>query len=411
MDLAMRIGISISADSVRAVALARDRVVWTSHSVRDAQQPIEESIRKVLESAPVSRWRHPTLRVALGPSLVRVKRLTGVPQARDTRTIARLVQVNANRFFLQSESQRLVTAVCIAKDGTVLGAAADGVICDQVSRACGALRVRFGGTTPSVVALAALLGNGSTLWVDGATVTRIDAKDSQLVAIQHLTPNDVSTRDCPEAAQRALGETAAFYGDAYAAALLTKPGPMQLGNHLSSEHSKRIPKLRTAAAVAACVLGILGPLTAPLIGARIELARGKHELAFLAPRQREALRRYNDIQYFTRGLDEVAAFGMRGISATALLGDLTRGLPAGIAIVTLRIDSTGGNLTVLGKNAASAVRTLETLPRIVNPHVTGAVTREIVDAVERERVSLQFHVAGSRPNRDTSTPPPNRGRS
>lgn len=327
-----------------------------------------------------------------------------MPEARDLKTLTRLVQVNANRFFLQPESHLLVTAVSRAKGGDVLAAAVDSSICHELPRTCEALNLRFAGIVPSAVALANLLRNGICMWADGDTLTTIAAEDSQLTSVKREAQDiDGTTNgDCPATATQALGEEAATYADAYAVATLRKLGAMQLGHGLSPRTSKNVSRIRSIVAISACVVGVSAPLTAPLIGARVELTRANNELRILAPRQRAALRYYNDIQYFTRGIEEVSAFTARGIATSALLAQLARALPAGVAIVSLRIDSTGANLVLLGKNAASAVRALEALPGIANPRVSGVVTREIVDAIERERVALQFQTVARPSRRDSA---------
>ncbi len=396
----MRIGLGISANSLRGIALSRGRVVWMQQRSREVDRSLRDSLKDLLQTAPLRRWPRQEVRVVFGPSVVRVKRLTGLPQSNEARTIARVVQANANRFFAHSEPDQLRTAVALNNDGAVFGAAIDGGICEDVERTCDVLRLRVGSTSPAATALAALMGAGSMVCVDGETVVRIDAATSRLVGIRHESRHVDSSvgSTAPAEATQALGDSAAEYADAYAAAMLRSPRQVQMSLHAPrwSRRARTLSRVRVAAALAVSALGIVSPLAAPLVGARIEIERADRELKLLAPRQREALRRNSDIQYFTDALAEVSLFTTRGVSATAMLGDLTRALPVGVAIVTLRIDSTGAVLTSLGRGAAAAVRNLETLPSVANSHITGPVTKEIVAGIERERISVQFQIVGPR---------------
>jgi len=68
----MRIGVGISADSVRAVALRGERVTWMERRSREPDEALADCLAAVLRNAPLRRWPRTSVRVALGPSLARV---------------------------------------------------------------------------------------------------------------------------------------------------------------------------------------------------------------------------------------------------------------------------------------------------------------------------------------------------
>ena len=99
-------------------------------------------------------------------------------------------------------------------------------------------------------------------------------------------------------------------------------------------------------------------------------------------------------------LEEVAAFDRDRQPVTLLLEDLAHALPAGSALVTVRVDSAGGTLVALAPRAAALLERLEHVPFVSTPTFVGPVTREAAANAEVERVAIRF----SRPRRSETVP-------
>jgi hypothetical protein len=61
-----------------------------------------------------------------------------------------------------------------------------------------------------------------------------------------------------------------------------------------------------------------------------------------------------------------------------------------MAIVSLRVDSTGGSLVIIGQRASAALSSLEKVDAVRSSRLVGPVTRELVAGREMERASIHF---------------------
>ena len=73
-----------------------------------------------------------------------------------------------------------------------------------------------------------------------------------------------------------------------------------------------------------------------------------------------------------------------------LLARLTQALPRGSALTAFRLDSSEASVVTMGRNVMAVLASLETVPAIAGLKATAPVTREIVNGVTLERVSLAF---------------------
>ena len=74
-------------------------------------------------------------------------------------------------------------------------------------------------------------------------------------------------------------------------------------------------------------------------------------------------------------------------------------MPAGSALVSLRVDSAEGTLVVIADHAAGVVPSLEREAGLVHPAIVGPVMRETVNGVELERAAIQFRLPNPTPDR------------
>jgi hypothetical protein len=59
-------------------------------------------------------------------------------------------------------------------------------------------------------------------------------------------------------------------------------------------------------------------------------------------------------------------------------------------MVSLRFDSAGGSLLVIGDHVIRALETVDSLPQILAAQVASPVTRETLNGRELERLGLRF---------------------
>lgn len=96
-------------------------------------------------------------------------------------------------------------------------------------------------------------------------------------------------------------------------------------------------------------------------------------------------------------LNEIGSFTAQRRSVALLLGEISGTLPDSTAIINLRVDSVGGTMTLLSLSAASMVPRLATSRDILDPKIVGAVTRETVNGVPMQRITVRFAVRHESP--------------
>ncbi len=82
-----------------------------------------------------------------------------------------------------------------------------------------------------------------------------------------------------------------------------------------------------------------------------------------------------------------------------LLGAIGDALPDSTAIVSLRVDSASGSMTVVSSAAARVLPALEELSGIAGAALAGSVSRENMGGARVQRVAIRFR----RPPVDTAT--------
>lgn len=83
--------------------------------------------------------------------------------------------------------------------------------------------------------------------------------------------------------------------------------------------------------------------------------------------------------------------------ATGFLEGLARALPDSAAVTALRLDATGGSLTLLAPHAAEAVQRLAAVPTLRAARVLGAIVEEEHAGLVLQRVTLAWTTGGGTP--------------
>jgi hypothetical protein len=368
-------------------------------------------------------WLRPRVVVAIGPSAVQVKRLTGLPPLTDAAALEALVHEGAGRFFLRNGVPLITTGVRLVQPGTVWAAAFEAPVVEGVERACRAADLRLQAIVPTATALAHAVRTSASgerfVWMDGGVRTELTLSEGRVESVRRLPSDRAGARSagcstggdaadtadsCPpppvEALQK-LGERALDFADAYGATrmaqrlgrdepLVLRAGSAALGSSRHSEPSRS----RLAIAASVFILAAASAIAGPSLVATHSARDARSRLRSMETRVAEAESKETELSRVSRALSEVAGFQRSRRSATALLVDLARALPKEAALVALDVDTTGGTLVALGARASQVTTALEKVKEIASPEIVGPVTRESVGSREVERVTVRFRFAG-----------------
>lgn len=104
-----------------------------------------------------------------------------------------------------------------------------------------------------------------------------------------------------------------------------------------------------------------------------------------------------DLASASRTLRLVGDFASSTGSRTVMLANLAEALPDSSAFTHLRLDSLGGSATILSVSAAAALTRMGGVAGIRDLRPTGLVTRETVNGMPLQRVSVRFTVSSRAP--------------
>ena len=147
---------------------------------------------------------------------------------------------------------------------------------------------------------------------------------------------------------------------------------------------------------ACAALTFIAALVARGASASLQVARDEPHLAALRDSTAQWASVIGDLERITASLAEIDRFGASRRSATELLGDIADVLPDSSAMITFRVDSTGGGMTVLSTAAATVIPRLVRVADIVDPRLSGAVTRETGGGPQLQRIAIRFRSPTSR---------------
>lgn len=403
------LGVAIGQDTLRVVAVRSDRVLWAAEGPIDSAQSlvwsVEDALGRLLSSAPSAGLLRQSVTVAVGPSRSQTRRLSGLPPSRDRAIIRQLVHANVQRFFLRNGVPLTATGVRVLDAETAIGAVIETPVIEAVIVACAKLGLRLKAVVPTTDALARDMVSPLATWHDGDVSVELLTSDGQLADVRRPIAAGVgaNTNEAFPAptALACLGGDAARFADAYGAAVADVHDSLAIrGAELHRSH--HLPRWRLVAAGGIAAFAIIAALAAPRIAATSESRRAERRLATIGDSGVVAAGAMVDLRQVTAALDEVASFDAGRRSTTLLLGELTRVLPPDVFLITVRLDSSGGSLIALASRSSDVMAQLERLQWAGSAEIVGPVTRERVNAVERERLTVRFRWPGHRARSTTS---------
>jgi len=371
--VSIRIGLAVSSDSVRMVAVRDECILWAGESPIDGGIPLEVA--------------------AIGPAQAQVKHLTGLPPVADVRVVAKLVQESPGRFFLKNGFPLAVTGVRLADKGEAWGGALDEPVARAIADVCRRHRFTLRGIVPTVLVLGKSLEGERVVWRDGDVAAELTLREGSLVAIRRLpmgSEHDTAV-PTPRAALRTLGDDAWHFADAYAAAMTRDDEPVAAHPGRTAAHeTPRVPRWRLTAAIVAVAIGALAAMSAPGISAMRATRSAERALRELGPARGAVVRAESNLRNVSAALDEVSAFESARRSPTVFLSQLADLLPPTAQLVAVRLDSAGGNIVALASRAGDPLSGIERMDVVEAPEIIGPVTREYVGQQEKERVTIRF---------------------
>jgi len=406
-----RLGILISSDAVRALIVRSGRVVWHAESAigttevqipREAcprgsasdrrardDGPVSAALHRVLSKVPRSRVGRMTVRVAFGLAYSDMKRIEGLPPARQPKLLNRLVSENADAFFLRLGARTFVSEVELRADGSAWASAFDAAVLDEVF---GVLRKRrlAAGVMSFATAAAHAVAPGTWCIRDGGVGLELTTIEGAV--IQSVWRRVVaSPSEAPAvAALDAVGANAPRFLAAFGAAIGPSRGVLPWRPAPDPARVRALRRVRLVAASLPLIASTSAALIARGVHADHIAGVAKTELARFRASDSAASTIDAELRRTTAELDRINQFQIARGRVTALLGAISEALPDSTALVSLRVDSLEGNIVALTPHAATVLPALFDVSDVVAPRIVGSVTREVQGTAHVERASIRF---------------------
>jgi hypothetical protein len=346
---------------------------------------------------------------AIGPSLVQVKKLSGLPLLQDSAALSAVIREGAGRFFLKNGIPLVTTDVTLIEPGTGWAAAFEAPVVEQVRRACIDAGFTLRAIVPTAVAIGQVANSGELTWTDGSIQARLAYRDRELVACRQLraprSDGDNATVTEPLLslpALVALGDDVACYADALGATRIER------GERLALEvtRASRVgaaSRIRTRIAATMFCVSVLAALAVPPLFAVRSAARARQRLVLIAPEARKARGIERELNQISSTLQRVSEFAAERGPVTLLLARVNAALPEHAAIIALEIDSAGGTMVALAPRASQVTDALERVSGVANPQVVGPITPATTRAGVAERVTVRFRLVEQGRREDDAT--------
>jgi hypothetical protein len=389
--MALRVGVSIGPEIVRAVMLRRGTIVWRHEVARGTDVALTDALTELLRGIPRQRFRRPPIVfAAVTPAAAQLKRVEGLPRGASRSVLSVAVRENKARFFVQTGAPCLTSDV-EQKGSDWWAAAVEARVVDALGAACSAARLPLAGCSPA----ASLLGRAVA---DGIVVRRAGSH-----AVEVTIENGACTRTRVVCERResftalhtplaALGESAPNFIDAFAAA---GPVPRAFVFDPWRGERERRARRRIRAGLCAVIIAALGTAS---VGPGLVLRKQKNEarvaLDQLRPRAVADIRVAQLSRVSTEALERIRAFEGAQKSTALLIGRLTRTLPESTAVVSMRVDSIAGSIVAIAPVGTELLPEIAALPGIRGPKIVGALTRETVGGVRVQRTAIAFRLGG-----------------
>jgi hypothetical protein len=385
----LRIGVGIGRDAVRAIGIRGDRIVWVAQAALPADGNLATILGAMLERAPRKWWPRTPVVAAIGPIASQVRLIRGLPPFQETAIAAAMVRNSTDRFFLRNGIPLQTGKAALRADGVWVAAYDDPVV-HAVTAGVRLSRCRLEGIVPAMWVLGYAADEPSIRWHDGNVDALGSYERRNLTALRRQRSRGQVASGIPGLADELerIGPEGPCYADAYGAAVADiANSPAVLASH---SHSPT--RFQLVVAAVAMLAALLALILAPFIVRYSSERRAAVLLDRHGGAAREAAAYLRDLSQFDDALASVAAFSSSGIDAVRLLAEVSDALPAGTALVGLRLEARGGHLVVVGRQVLSALERLEQLTDVESAEILGPVTRELRGGSSIERATIRLRL-------------------
>jgi len=401
----LTIGLGIGGRSLRAVGVSAGSVRWAIEVERQDGESLTEALTNLLMRCPVQKrrrvgWMRPRVMVAIGPSMVQVKKLSRLPLLRDSAALSAVIREGSGRFFLKNGVPLATSDVAVIEPGTGWAAAFEAPVVEQVQRACTDAGLALRAIIPAAVALGQVAQSGELTWTDGNVQAQLAYRDRQVVASRQLrvprcNGECMETVDMlPHPALQQLGDNASNFADAYGATRIERGELLALSIGGAPRVGTTSHTRTRIAATTFCMSALAALVVPPLLAVR-STTRARERLALIGPEARKASGIERELDQVSSTLQQLSEFAPECGSVTVLLERITAALPEHAALVSLEVDSARGTIVALAPRAAQVTDALERVAGIASPQVVGPITPVTTRARVVERVTIRFWLVPS----------------
>ena len=373
--MTVRVGLAVSADAIRAVALTRRGIFWRHEVVREPETSLASGIDALLAAAPIPRWPRPVLAAAIGPHASQVKSLSRLPPVDDPTLLAALVRESASAFFLRNGSPLVTTGIRSSSTGEVLAGAIDLPYVETIRDVCRARGWRLGPIAPVAVALPFAFEDTGFAWNDGHLMLDVVSADRALTSVRCRKWNNAAastTAATPVPELAAVGDDSVKYADAYGAAQLDAAEPLVVD--LIAHQLLGVREIwRPLFAPAAVLLAALVALAAAPLYTIWSARSAETRIAAIRPgRWHVVTAALGELDEVTRVLTDLKRFSDSRGNMFELSGQLARRLPVGSAIVSMDVNSDGGQIVTLTSRPDEVLAAVRATPGITKADLVEA---------------------------------------
>ena len=401
-----RVGLGIGRDSVRAVLVRRNRIVWSHVTAMTDEMDLREAVEVTLRALPRKRGRRRKVIAAVGPSLTQLKCLLPGPASNDY-LLGAAVSANIGRFFLRNGVPLRVSGLRRDTPQRAWIAAIEEPAVVAIEEACRTVRLRYLGAVPSLAVLNYAVRGGASnhiLWRDDDVTGEVTIENGRLA---HATrsSSDEGAEEAPQLVEPvpALNGEGWRLADAYAGAVADPKDPLVLRPMADAVRQRRKVALRRVVLAALTVSAGLTALFAPGLLATRARAVAEARLVQLAPLQRQVSATQQALGKVNRALQRISEFGADRPRMAHLLASITESAPLMTAVLNVRVDSAGGSLLALSPHGAEVFAAISKLPSVTGARITAPLTRETLESTELERVAVRFEFLRATPKPMRST--------
>ena len=389
-----RVGLGIGRDSVRAVLVRGNRIVWSHVTAVTDEIGLREAIELTLRSLPRKRGRRRKVFAAVGPSLTQLKGLSPGPASND-HLLGAAVSANIGRFFLRNGVPLRVSGVRRDTPQRAWIAAIEEPAVVAIEEACQTVRLRYLGAVPSLAVLNHAIRNAGEsnriLWRDDDVTGEVTIENGKLAHATRAS-SDARAENAPRLVEpvQALNGEGWRLADAYAGTVADPKDPLVLRPMADGVRQRRRVAVRRVV-LAAFTLAIgLTALFAPGLLATRSRTNADARLVQLAPLQRQVSTTQQSLGKVNRALQRISEFGTDRPRMAHLLASITESAPLMTAMLNVRVDSSGGSLLALSPHGAEVFAAISKLPSVTGARITAPLTRETLESTELERVAIRF---------------------